>query len=142
MKRHIDHLFVYGTLRVAAGHDLQRELGRHARRLGEGRVAGRLYDLGRYPGLVPDRKDGDVIGDVYRLGQSRALLAVLDRYEACAPRMPAPREYRRIPIQVHWKRRRLWAWVYVYGRPTQGLRVLPGGDYLHGIRGRRLRPRP
>ena len=130
MKRHIDHLFVYGTLRAAAGHGLQRELSRHARRLGEGWVAGRLYDLGAYPGLVPDPGAGDVIGDIYRLRQSRALLAALDRYEACGPRMPGPREYRRVPIQVRWKRRRLWVWIYAYRRPTQGLRVLPGGDYL------------
>lgn len=142
MKRHIDHLFVYGTLRPAMRHVLQDALRRHARWLGAGWVAGWLYDLGRYPGLVPDARGAAVHGDVYRLRHHRALLATLDRYEACGTRMPRPREYRRLPVQVRWKRRRLWSWVYVYGRSTQGMRLLPGGDYLHEFRARRYRPHP
>lgn len=130
MKRRIAYLFVYGTLRAAAGHPLQRYLRQHARRLGTGQVAGRLYDLGRYPGLVLDARAGAVRGDVYRLRHTRALLNTLDRYEGCAARMPQPREYRRAPVQIHWKNRRLWAWVYVYNRPVAGLRAVPGGDYL------------
>lgn len=130
MKRHIEHLFVYGTLRAAAQHPLQRELRRHARWLGTGQVAGRLYDLGRYPGLIPDARAGAVQGDLYRLRHARELLHRLDRYEACAPRTPRPREYRRVPVQVHWKRRWVWAWAYVYNRPVTDLPALPGGDYL------------
>ncbi|HEY9199459.1 MAG TPA: gamma-glutamylcyclotransferase family protein [Gammaproteobacteria bacterium] len=129
LKRRIDHLFVYGTLRAAFDHPLQRSLRRHARRLGTAQVAGRLYDLGRYPGLVPDTAAGPVAGDLYRLRQARALLAMLDRYEGCAARMPRPREYRRIPVAVHWRGGSHWAWVYVYNRSVKGLRAIPGGDY-------------
>lgn len=145
MKRHIDHLFVYGTLRPAARHALQAALQRHARWLGAGWVAGRLYDLGRYPGLVPDIRAGAVHGDVYRLREQRALLRALDRYEGCGPRMPRPREYRRETVQVHFGRRRLRAWVYVYNRPVAGLRTVAGGDYLRVARtcaGSKARPRP
>lgn len=130
MQHHVDHLFVYGTLRPAARHALQAVLRRHARWLGPGAVAGCLYDLGRYPGLVPDSQGGGVQGDVYRLRHHRALLAALNRYEGCGPRMPRPREYRREAVQVRRGRRRLWAWIYVYNRPVAGLRVVPGGDYL------------
>jgi gamma-glutamylcyclotransferase (GGCT)/AIG2-like uncharacterized protein YtfP len=130
MQHHVDHLFVYGTLRPAACHALQAVLRRHARWLGPGTVAGRLYDLGRYPGLVPDTRGAGVRGDLYRLRHQHALLAVLDRYEGCGPRMPQPREYRREAVQVRFGQRRLWAWVYVYNRPVAGLRVVRGGDYL------------
>lgn len=142
MKR-IDYLFVYGTLRAAARHSLQQALRRHARRLGGGQVCGRLYDLGPYPGLVADAEAGVVQGDVYRLRHARALLDVLDRYEACAPRMPRPREYRRVPLAVQYRGRRMWAWVYVYNRSVAGLPALPAGDYLAGRRaqlGKRCRP--
>lgn len=145
MKRHIDHLFVYGTLRPAMRHVLRDALRQHARWLGPGEVAGRLYDLGQYPGLVTDTRSGTVRGDVYRLRQQRALLAALDRYEGCAPRMPRPREYRREAVQVYSGRRRLWAWVYVYNRPVAGLRAVPGGDYLCVARtcaGSKARGRP
>ena len=129
-----EHLFVYGTLRPGARHDLQATLRRHARWLGPGQAAGRLYDLGRYPGLVPDARGATVHGDVYRLRHKRALLAVLDRYEACGARMPQPREYRREVMPVSFRHRRIWAWVYVYNRPVTGLRAVAGGDYLAWIR--------
>lgn len=133
MKRRIAYLFVYGTLRAAAGHPMQRHLRQHAHWLGAGQVAGRLYDLGRYPGLVPDTRAGLVQGDVYRLRYARTLLNILDHYEECAARMPQPREYRREPVQIQWKHRRLWAWVYVFNRPVAGLPAVRGGDYLAGL---------
>lgn len=130
MKRRIEHLFVYGTLRPAMRHVLQDALRQHARWLGPGEVAGRLYDLGRYPGLVPNGRGGRVRGDLYRLRQHHVLLTALDRYEGCGPRMPRPREYRREAVRVHSGRLRLWAWVYVYNRPAAALRAVAGGDYL------------
>ena len=42
-----EHLFVYGTLRPGARHDLQATLRRHARWLGPGQAAGRLTLIGK-----------------------------------------------------------------------------------------------
>ena len=59
-----------------------RGAGRH---LGVARAPGRLYDLGPYPGLAAARRRGDwVVGDLYELAAPRALLRMLDRYEAGA----------------------------------------------------------
>jgi len=49
--------------------------------LGSARVAGRLYDLGRYPGAVPSLEpDCWVDGEVWQLHDPR-LLPLLDEYE-------------------------------------------------------------
>src|SRR5580692_7203168 len=45
------YLFVYGTLRKGSGNPHARRLAEHAEWAGPGRIPGRLYRLGRYPGL-------------------------------------------------------------------------------------------
>jgi gamma-glutamylcyclotransferase (GGCT)/AIG2-like uncharacterized protein YtfP len=69
-------VFVYGTL--MRGYALHLLLARASKFLGEGRVHGRLLDLGRYPGLVDGA--GSVHGEIYRLDDPE-LLAVLDHAE-------------------------------------------------------------
>ena len=55
------NLFVYGTLRDDPAHDMFHVLAANAELIGEATVAGRLYDLGEYPGLV-------LIPDIRRTG--------------------------------------------------------------------------
>lgn len=140
MRRGIEYLFVYGTLRPAARHPLQRWLRRAASWVGTGECRGWLYDLGRYPGLVSDPNGAPVYGDVFRLRRPRAVLRALDRYERCAPRTPQPREYRREWLEISCRGRPLHAWVYVYNRePPQGSRI-PSGDYLSAMEVHSRRP--
>jgi len=70
----LDLLFTYGTLmRGFRLHDLMVE---RAEWVGEGRVMGRLIDLGRYPGALAD--DRAVIhGEVDRLGAAEHWAAVV-----------------------------------------------------------------
>ena len=78
-------LFVYGTLRELFDMPMARRLRREAQSLGVARVAGRLYDLGRYPGMTPPRgRDEWVVGELYRLKPPSRTLRALDRYE-CGP---------------------------------------------------------
>ncbi|HLE20340.1 MAG TPA: gamma-glutamylcyclotransferase family protein, partial [Vicinamibacteria bacterium] len=44
------YLFVYGTLRRGGGRDLRDLIGVSPKFLGRATAAGRLYDLGSYPG--------------------------------------------------------------------------------------------
>ncbi len=125
-------LFVYGTLRGGAAHPMHRVLARHARLEGPARLRGRLYDLGSYPAAVADpAAGGEVIGEVWRMLAPERLLPLLDRYEGCTPEDPEPHEYRREPctVTVAGQGGRE-AWVYVYNRPSGGLPLIPGGDYL------------
>lgn len=80
-------VFVYGTLRAGEVNDLNAAARRHGivapTLLGTGTVAGRLYDFGSYPGLVPDAGAGPVAGDIYDVPE--ALMPVLDEIEEVYP---------------------------------------------------------
>jgi gamma-glutamylcyclotransferase (GGCT)/AIG2-like uncharacterized protein YtfP len=72
-------MFVYGTLKRGQRQDLSRYKP-SPRQLGEGWVAGRLYDLGHCPALVLDASAGPVWGEVWEVDE--VLFHALDRYEA------------------------------------------------------------
>jgi gamma-glutamylcyclotransferase (GGCT)/AIG2-like uncharacterized protein YtfP len=117
-------VFVYGTL--MRGYALHLLLARASKFLGEGRVHGRLLDLGRYPGLVEGA--GSVRGEIYRLDDSE-LLAVLDRAEGY-------NFGRRRTTVTLASGRRARAWVYRYRGRQEKAVLIPDGDY------RRAHPRP
>lgn len=98
--------------------------------VGEGSVAGRLYDLGRYPGLVPPRAPHDrVRGEVYRLLKPKLTLVRLDGYEGCQPR-GAPAEYARKRLTVRLDDgRQLTAWAYRYNGEVAHAGYIASGDY-------------
>lgn len=128
-------LFVYGTLRGNLPSDTgsiwhQRLIAPHADFIGPGSVAGRLFDLGDYPGLCPSPFARDrVQGEVWRLHNTSALQA-LDEYEGCAPYAPPPVEYVRLrePVRLT-DGRRLTAWVYYYTGPVPPNSLVVSGDY-------------
>jgi gamma-glutamylcyclotransferase (GGCT)/AIG2-like uncharacterized protein YtfP len=115
-------LFVYGTLREFVDIPMARRLRREGRGLGVARVAGRLYDLGRYPGIKPSRRrDEWVIGDLYRLRSARRTLRALDRYEALFVR-------ERVLVRFgRWRVRR--AWLYRFRGPVRARNRITSGDY-------------
>ena len=95
------NLFVYGTLMSTAtgalGRDMRLRLRREARLLGAATMPGRLYDLGRYPGLVAATETADVVhGEVLALVDPAATLPWLDDYEGVGSDAAAAGEYRQI----------------------------------------------
>lgn len=131
-------LFVYGSLRrdaPAGRHDL---LEGRARYLEAGRVRGRLYDLGSYPGLVraPGR-DEWVRGELYSLA-ARHVLAELDEYEGYDHGNRAASEFVRVLESVSLDSgRSTRAWVYEFTGPTACRPRILSGDYLlrHALKG-------
>ena len=113
-----EHLFAYGTL--MRGYALHRVLARRATLVGRGTVRGRLFDLGRCPGLVEGRDR--VAGELYRI-DSAQLLRTLDREEGY--------HFRRTRSVVTLARgRRVRAWLYRYRGPLPPRAVaIPQGDY-------------
>ena len=77
----VRHVFVYGTLRQGEARDINR-LHPAPRRLGTARVAGMLYNLGQYPGLLTGDV-GSVHGEVYEI--SAELERLLDQIEEVWP---------------------------------------------------------
>ena len=92
--------------------------------LGPATVPGLLYDLGRYPGLVPG--DGLVHGELFA-GADAAVLAALDQYEGCDPADEAGSLFRRERVEA-------------LGRgctsttATCGAAWIPGGDYRNWLK--------
>ena len=104
-------------MRGFALHALMTEL---AEWVGEGSAAGRLLDMGRYPGAIPD--DRAVIrGEVYRLRSSEHWTA-LDSAEG-------PQYHRREVTVRTEDGHELAASIYWYIGPLDRGVPIPGGDY-------------
>ena len=101
------------------GYALHRVLASASTFVGEGRVRGRLVDLGRYPGLIDGV--GDVRGEIYQLDDPQ-LLAVLDREEGY-------NFGRRRATVTLASGRRARAWVYGYRGRRETAVLIPVGDY-------------
>ena len=111
------------------GHSMHDVLARGADFVGEGVVLGRLYDLGRYPGLVLSESTEDkVFGELYRL-RDDDVLRVLDDYEGCAPGDPEPHEYARRSVSVIGAGAATEAWAYIYNGAVEQLRLITSGRY-------------
>jgi len=106
-------LFAYGTLQEARQRDTVLR-GASTREIGRGSVAGTLYDLGEYPGLVAEGA-ARVPGLLIELADEAAL-ALLDAYEGVDEGL-----YARIRTPVRLDTGdEVEAWVYVYLRPVDG----------------------
>jgi gamma-glutamylcyclotransferase (GGCT)/AIG2-like uncharacterized protein YtfP len=133
-----DHLFLYGTLLPELARGPLREALGNCTRVGPGALPGRLYDLGAYPGLVPDvSAGGRVAGTVFRLPERHDVLGELDAYEGFHPADPPGSLYLRLPYDVDLADgTSVSCWVYVYNRDPGPAPRIPDGDYLAWLRGR------
>ncbi len=101
------------------GYALHPVLARGATFVAEGRVRGRLLDLGPYPGLIDGRRT--VRGEVYRIDTPEVLPA-LDREEGY--------NFDRRPATVTLgSGRRALAWAYWYRGPQHRAVPIPDGDF-------------
>ena len=126
------HLFVYGSLMSTAGHPMGVRLARQARLVGQGSIAGRLYRISWYPGLVESaEKDTRVQGEVYALNDPAQVLKWLDAYEGMVPGDQAQNEYKRVERPVLLvSGGEISAWVYIYQGSVAGLEPIPDGQWV------------
>ncbi len=87
-------------------------------------IAGQLYDLGDYPGIVAG--EGTVLGDLYTVEDPRAL-HLLDSYERWNPGDPSGSLYvrRRVILLMP----EVDAWVYFYNGDISEREFIPSGDW-------------
>ncbi|MEY3367359.1 MAG: hypothetical protein RI973_514 [Bacteroidota bacterium] len=110
-----EYLFVYGSLRLSAGNPTARYLHNQARWIGSGRMPGRVYSLGDYPGAELDESCGQFVeGDVFELDDPDDVFRVLDSYEGIGPEFPEPHEYQRCLCPVYLRGETLCCWVYLH----------------------------
>lgn len=135
-------LFVYGTLMSASTDAMGREsrgrLDKSSRVVGQAIARGYLFDLGAYPGFVPtlpgpaEDEVGRVFGELRELTDSNAVFAWLDLYEGIRPGAEELAEYRRTVVSIahvddDGTEIAVSAWIYVYQRTLDGVRLLPDG---------------
>jgi gamma-glutamylcyclotransferase (GGCT)/AIG2-like uncharacterized protein YtfP len=125
------YLFVYGTLMQAYDHPMARLLSEQAERIGEGSCCGQLFQIKHYPGLIASSDVNDrVFGELFRLRETKTLLAKLDDYEGCGPSAPQPTLYIRVVRPITRPDRTVDAWTYLYNRPVTGLKRIVSGRFL------------
>lgn len=128
------------TARGALGHGPRARLAKSSRVVGPAAVAGRLFDLGSYPGLVlrtaAHAPAARVYGELRELNDPPQVFAWLDRYEGVAPGNAAVGEYYRTVLEVARLEQagdggRVQAWLYVYQGPLHGAREVPAGRWQY-----------
>ena len=125
------YLFVYGTLMRRSPHPMARFLAERAACTGEAKIAGELYNLGRYPGLI---ETGDpsawVFGDLYDLGEKAdETIAELDRYENAESPQPAYFD-RQLADVIRDDGTQTPAWVYWFRGDVRPEQRIVSGRYL------------
>lgn len=119
-------VFVYGTLR-RGGSNHFRMAG--AEFIASGTVAGRMYRIDWYPGLVIDDAGDEIHGEVYSVGPE--LLAALDIFEGLSAGEIEGSEYRRVHATVVQRdSRTITAWVWEWLGETEEARRVFDGDWL------------
>jgi len=122
-----NYLFVYGTLLRQSQHPMAKLLAERAQYRGEAKIRARLYDLGRYPGILEPQTEADwVYGNLYDLGAPNDLLAQLDAYEEVESPRPAYFD-RQLGEAIASDGKPVPTWIYWYrGEVNESHRVVSG----------------
>lgn len=123
------NLFVYGTLMLASGHPMGLKLANEARYLGPASIGAKLYDFGKWPGLVLSRLSTDIVyGEAWTLNTLDSF-RWLDDYEGIRPNVVRP-EYERVERRVTVREIGVVdAFLYVYRWPIAYGRLIEAGRW-------------
>ena len=103
-------MFVYGTLRSEFDNPYAKLLRSQAELIGPAVVPGSIFRVAHYPGYRP-APAGTVHGELYRLRDAPATLALLDEYEGI--------EYERVLVGD--------SWIYQFRtQPAEDTRIFSG----------------
>ncbi len=124
----LNRLFVYGTLMQQSQLPIALLLKANSQLLAKGSVAGKLYDLGSYPGAVFHADSAyQVKGQVLMLDNVALIFPLLDEYEGIQ-NCPAD-EYSRMIVPVTVDDQLLDCWAYAYRLPIKQSQLISHGDY-------------
>lgn len=126
-------LFVYGSLRSGFQSQAYEYMSRYFNLVGNGRVKGRLYDLGEYPAALPATEDQFIQGELYQVKNQddfSYVIGQLDDYEGVLVEAGETPLYRRELAVVETAQGPVTAWVYWYNGDVSGRPFIPSGDLL------------
>ena len=123
-------LFVYGTL-LNENNEYAVYLKNHSRFYSYGKIKGKLYNIGEYPGAILSAKDkGYIYGSILELEHPKDVFPVIDNYEGYGKNQSRPNEFIRLVVQVETSAVFVNCWIYVYNLPIAGLKLIESGRYL------------
>ncbi|MDB5142705.1 MAG: gamma-glutamylcyclotransferase [Mucilaginibacter sp.] len=94
-----------------------------------GKLKGKLYDIGEYPGAV--LSDGDYIyGSILEINDPEKVLPIIDDYEGFGTDQPQPNEFIRVLTKVETGSGFVNCWVYLYNLLVTGLKRIESGRYI------------
>jgi len=126
-------LFVYGSLRSGFRSPAYEYISRYFDLVGEGRVKGKLFDLGNYPAAKPTDEDKFIIGELYKIRNENEFswaIGQLDDYEGVDVSFDETQLYRRDITEVHIANNITNAWIYWYHGDVNDKPVIESGDVL------------
>ena len=127
-------VFFYGTLMKGFERAGRSRVEAKLTPMGRGSIGAALFDLGIYPAAIPSA-DSRVSGEVYRISDIDAVLAVLDELEGYRPSDPDTSLYRRIETPVTMDGGQVaQAWVYFYNAPLGQAQRIQSGDYREHLK--------
>ena len=120
------YLFAYGTLQHGHAPSEIAVAVERLRPVEQGSVRGHLYDLGDYPGAVPDPEaTGRISGIVMELPEDASFLNELDAYEGFDPQAPEASEFIRVRQLVELNDGgAVECWFYLYNREPDPTREI------------------
>jgi gamma-glutamylcyclotransferase (GGCT)/AIG2-like uncharacterized protein YtfP len=124
-------LFTYGTLLPGLAPPAVAPIVSRLRPVGKGYVRGILYDLGSYPGVILNKNEGKVWGQVYELPEDEDILRQLDAYEGFDSSRRDESEYVREECEVITEGgEAMKVWIYIYNQKIDSAARIENGDYL------------
>jgi gamma-glutamylcyclotransferase (GGCT)/AIG2-like uncharacterized protein YtfP len=123
-------LFVYGTL-LNEDNEYAVYLKNHSRFYSNGKIKGKLFDIGEYPGAVLSSNSEDYIyGSILEVDHPENVFPVIDDYEGYGNDQSMPNEFIRLPVEIETSLTSINCWIYVYNLPIAGLKLIESGRYL------------
>jgi gamma-glutamylcyclotransferase (GGCT)/AIG2-like uncharacterized protein YtfP len=132
MNTPVIHLFVYGSLRRGFHHPVFDYIKNHFTFVADGKVKGRLFDLGAYPAAVPS-DEGYLIGELFVANSTEDFnwaISQLDDYEGLNPEAGEAPLYKREVITAYHDGGETEAWIYWYNATVEGLPLVESGDVM------------
>ena len=129
-------LFVYGTL-LQPGNEFAEYLNQHCKFISAGKIKGRLYDIGEYPGALTDSNEEIYIyGSVFMMDDPDAILKVIDDYEGIGGLYSHPQEYVRELVDILTDNCNVSCWMYIYNLAVDNYNQICAGDYIQYLKDR------
>lgn len=124
-------IFVYGLLKSKYENEAAQTVRKNCTLIGEGRMPGRLYNIGTYPGAVYiEDATTFVYGEIFEIQQNEEnLIHYLDRFEGVGADFPEPNEYHKEIIPVQTEQGVIQASCYLYNWNLERLELIKTGNY-------------